>query len=281
MFKKRRRPTPHFKIPPPYNPIAGEQANLRQEGTAPFCAMMQVAEEDTYDDYVICRGFDTRILKFIDYEDGNDDKPGISVAKPFGKRKTGTYQIGEVYPALLPTQGNSGFSDFRQVSFTPPSPTEVNWRVGQNPGSVSGGGLEGGQPEDLDDTIEILYDHNEKVVNWLLIDGGGVDGTKVTFQIDGSASDASGSGELGSYKSASCSVLSASCGQYHLVGNAITVHDVVGCYFNEDNADLDGRKGHAELRVKGYSGDPTDCFWECVGLCCPPDEGQSYAELSL
>lgn len=171
MFRKRRRPTPSFKIPPPYNPMAGDHAQLRQEGTSPFCAMFQVAADDIYDDYVICRGFDTRILRFIDYAEGNADKPGISVAKPFGKRASGTYGIGEVYPALLPTQGNAGFSDFRQVIYTPPSPADVNWRVGQNPGVVTGG-LDGGQPEDLDDEIGILYDHNEKVVNWLLIDGG-------------------------------------------------------------------------------------------------------------
>lgn len=179
MFRKRRRPTPHFKVPSPYNPIHGDHAQLRQDGTSPFCAMMQVAAEDTYDDYVICRGFDTRILRFIDYAEGDENKPGISVAKPFGKRTAGTYEIGEIYPAFLPTQGNAGYSDFRQVIFTPPSPSAVDWRVGQNPGVVTGG-LEGGQPEGLSDTIGILYDHNEKVVNWLLIDSnGGGDGITV------------------------------------------------------------------------------------------------------
>lgn len=131
--------------------------------------MMQVAAADDYADHVICRGFDPRILKFIDYAVGDANKPGISVAKPFGKRIVDTYEIGEIYPALLPTQGNAEFTGFRQVTYTPPSPTSVDWRVGQNPGVVTGG-LEGGQPEDLNDTIGILYDHNGKVVNWLLID---------------------------------------------------------------------------------------------------------------
>lgn len=149
--------------------MQGEQANLRQDGTSPFCAMMQVAAEDTYADYVICRGFDTRILKFIDYEEGNADKPGISVAKPFGKRRTETYEIGEVYPAFLPTQGNAEFTDFRNVTYVPPSPVDVEWRVGQNPGVVTGG-LDGGQPADLTEAIEILRDHNGKSINWLLID---------------------------------------------------------------------------------------------------------------
>jgi hypothetical protein len=70
--------------------------------------MMQVAADDTYDDYVICRGFDPRILKFVDYASGDANKPGISVAKPFGKRTTGTYEIGEIYPAFLPNAGPYG-----------------------------------------------------------------------------------------------------------------------------------------------------------------------------
>jgi len=148
--------------------------------------MMQVAAEDTYSDYVICRGFDPRILKFIDYAEGDVDKPGISVAKPFGKRTAGTYEIGEVYPALLPTQGNDEFADFRKVTYTPPSPVGVNWRVGQNPGVVSGG-LDGGQPGSLSDSIQVLYDHNGKVVNWLLIDSavgsGGGGGDQILFHV--------------------------------------------------------------------------------------------------
>lgn len=175
MWRKRRRPTPHYKVPPPYNPLHGEQANLRQEGVSPFCAMVQVAAEDTHENYVVCRGFDPRILKFIDYAEGDASKPGISVAKPFGKRRTGTYEIGEIYPALLPTQGNADFMDFRQVTFIPPSPVGVNWRLGQNPGVVQGGGLDGGQPENLSGTIEILYDDSGKVINWLLIDSDGGD----------------------------------------------------------------------------------------------------------
>ena len=180
--------TPHLGHVP-YNAIAGDNANLRQEGTAPWCAMFQIASADVYDDYVICRGFDPRILKFIDYAEGDSDKPGVSVAKPFGKRKPDTYEVGEVYPAFLPTQGNAGFADFRQVVYTPPSPTAVKWRVGQNPG-VSVGGLDGGQPENLAGEIGILYDHNGKVVNWLLIDSnGGVDHYLFTMLEDMGMSD--------------------------------------------------------------------------------------------
>ena len=168
-FRKRRRPTPFYKIPPPFSPMAGDYAELHQSGTSPWCAMMQVAADDTYDDYVICRGFDPRILKFVDYASGDANKPGISVAKPFGKRTTGTYEIGEIYPAFLPTQGHTELNEFKQGPYFPPSPVAVKWRVGQNPGVVTGG-LDGGQPENLTDEIGILYDHNGKVVNWLLID---------------------------------------------------------------------------------------------------------------
>lgn len=180
MFKKRKVATPGFGHTP-YNPIQGEQANLRQDGTFPFCAMMQVAAEDTYENYVICRGFDTRLLRFIDYASGDSNRPGISVAKPFGKRTIGAYEIGEIYPAMLPTQGNAAFSDFRHVTHIPPSPVSVDWRVGQNPGVVTGGGLDGGQPADLTDAIEVLYDHNGKVINWLLIDNAGSSGATLDF----------------------------------------------------------------------------------------------------
>lgn len=186
MFRKRRRPTPGFKIPPPYNPMQGEQANLRQDGVSPYCAMMQIAAEDIYTNHVICRGFDPRILRFIDYASGNADKPGISVAKPFGKRIIGAYGIGEVYPAMLPTQGNADFSDFRNVTYTPPSPVNVDWRVGQNPG-VASSGLDRGHPDNLSDAIRILYDHNGKVINWLLIDNsgesGGGGGDQILFRV--------------------------------------------------------------------------------------------------
>ena len=167
VFRKRRRPTPHFKVPNPFNPIQGENANLRQDGFSPFCAMMQVMEEDTYDNFVICRGFDTRILRYMD---------NISVAKPFGKRKPGKYKVGEIYPAFLPTQGNVEFMDFRNVTYIPPSPSSVQWRLGQNPGVVSGG-LDGGQPENLSEKVGILYDNKGKVINWLLIDSKGEEGS--------------------------------------------------------------------------------------------------------
>ena len=163
MFKKRRVATPGLGHTP-YSPLAGGYADLQTKGVFPYCAMMQVAAEDTYEDYVICRGFDPRIMKFVDYEDSNPYKPGISVAKPFGNRIAGQYNIGEIYPALLPIQGSA--------SYTPPSPDTVEWRLGQNPGVVDGA-TDDGHPADLTEAIVLLLDHNEKHINWIFASSNG------------------------------------------------------------------------------------------------------------
>ena len=123
---------------------------------------MQVAAADTYEDYVVCRGFEPRLRRFIDYEAGNDDKLGISVAKPYGNRVTGAYEIGEVYPVFLPTQIVDGY--------IPPSPADVDWRIGQNPGTAADP-HDGGHPQALAEAIEEMTDHNGKSVNWLLFGG--------------------------------------------------------------------------------------------------------------
>lgn len=159
-FRKRRRPTPHFNVPPPYNPIGGDYAQLNMEGIMPYCALMQVAERDIYDDYVICRGFDTRIIKFVDYQEGDANSPGISVAKPFGCRGGRKYRRGEIYPAFLPIQGTA--------TYTPSTPSSVDWRLGQNPG-VASDPENGGHPGTLADGVHMLVDHNGIFVNWILI----------------------------------------------------------------------------------------------------------------
>jgi hypothetical protein len=160
-MKKRRRPTPEFKIPYPVHPIGAQYADLAAQGLFPYCAMMQVAKEDVHRDYVICRGFDIRMRKFIDYDATDEvNKPGIPVAKPYGKRVKGAYQIGQVFGAFLPTQG--------PTDYVPPSPSDVDWRVGQNPGVAE---TTPGHPADLDEAInELMTDDGEKYVNWMLID---------------------------------------------------------------------------------------------------------------
>jgi hypothetical protein len=159
-IRKRRTPTPGFRLPPPYQPITGEQAPLSVKGVFPYVAMMQVAKEDIHDDYVICRGFDVRIARFVDYAEGDEDKPGIPVAKPYGRRRPGTYHIGQIFPAIIPLQ-------------TPnPSPVDVPWRVGQNPGWATGGM---GHPQDLTEEVDFLRDDNDEYINWQLLDEGGND----------------------------------------------------------------------------------------------------------
>ena len=143
-IRKRRQPTPGFRIPPPFHPITGERAPLMAEGEFPYCAMMQVAAEDTHADYVICRGYDPRIRKFIDYDAADEDKPGVPVAKPYGKRQAGQYVVGQVFAALIPLT-----------------------RIGQTAGVAADSE---GHPAGLDEEVEILYTDDDIVVNWLLID---------------------------------------------------------------------------------------------------------------
>lgn len=171
MFRKRRRPTPNFQIPPPYDPIRGDFAELENDGIYPYCAMVQIAKEDVYEDYVVCRGFDPRIQKFIDFAENSSENPGISVAKPYGSRGTSKYgvgkgsarkfRIGEIFPAFLPTQGTA--------SFTPPSPVEIEWRLGQNPGVAETAQDHAGQPSGLSDVVSLLYDHNGIAIDWMLV----------------------------------------------------------------------------------------------------------------
>jgi hypothetical protein len=267
MFRKRRRPTPHFKIPSPYNPIHGDQANLRQDGVSPFCAMMQVMQEDTYEDYVICRGFDPRILRYME---------NISVAKPYGKRTTGTYEVGEIYPALLPTQGNANFMDFRNVTYMPPSPVDVNWRLGQNPGVVTGG-QEGGQPENLSDAIEILYDHNGKVVNWLLIDAVGGDGA-ATIQYKIESIELATEGPYTGKIIATVIVETAPCSRDFLIGESVEVVDHSRCVFDLAEPELVDVWGWATEQValsteEGVEpGTLTPCHWAADDRCCTEAE---------
>lgn len=279
-FRKRRRPTPYYKIPPPFSPITGDHAELYQDGTHPFCAMFQVAAEDTYDDYVICRGFDPRILRFIDYALGDPSKPGISVAKPFGKREAGKYEIAEVYPALLPTQGNTKITDFKHGPFVPPSPTAVKWRVGQNPGVVTGG-TTGGQPESLTDEIGILYDHNGKVVNWLLIDSNTVASCeRIYFEVleantgtsDEPCAEAGETDDFTSIVQLTVKVLGRICtGASVQLGDTAYVYDDAVCLTGDESLlALVGRKGWATMMVTGTSELTAKCcHWHLDGLCCP------------
>lgn len=148
MFRKRKQPTPDFKLPPPYQPITGERAPLMVEGVFPYTAMMQVAETDTHDDYLVCRGFDVRMRRF---------SYSISVAKPMGMRYKGSYQVGQIFPAILPLQTSNA------------SPTDVPWRVGQNPGVAT---VSQGHPASLSEKVDFLKDDNGIYIAWQILDEG-------------------------------------------------------------------------------------------------------------
>jgi len=148
MLRKHKQPTPGFKLPSPHNPVTGARASLKVDGVFPYTAMMQVAEADTHDDYLVCRGFDVRIGKFC---------ASISVAKPMSSRQAGVYTVGQIFPAILPLQTSN------------PSPSSVPWRVGQNPGVSA---TSEGHPADLDEEVGFLKDDDEVYVAWQILDGG-------------------------------------------------------------------------------------------------------------
>jgi hypothetical protein len=121
--------------------------------------MMQIAKADTYENYVVCRGYDTRDQRHYDYDESDADKNGIPVAKPYGNRVAGLYQVGQVFPAILP------------IGMAPPKDPVREVHLGQNPGKVeSGGEGERGHPSSLAYKFEHLKDEDGKYINWLLLD---------------------------------------------------------------------------------------------------------------
>ncbi len=131
----------------PINPITNEHDAWRAEGVFPHSALMQVAETDTHDDYVVCRGFEPR--------DGGY-RADISVAKPYGYRVAKAYLVGEVYMATLP------LGPMVVPTSTPFGP------LGQNPGV---GDTTTGQPEDLDEDVDLLYDGSGVLIEWMFVCG--------------------------------------------------------------------------------------------------------------
>ncbi len=153
--RRRKNPTPHFKILPPLQPQTGERAKLLVEGIYPYCALMQVVETDTHCNYVVCRGWDPRVRAYF------TETPGIPVAKPYGKRFKGVYRVGQVFPCVLPLP--AGFKD---GNLTVP-------RIGQNPGEVEAAGGEcRGHPFDLTEEVTLLTDDDGVFINWMILDNG-------------------------------------------------------------------------------------------------------------
>lgn len=144
--RKRRNPTPAFKLPPPTNPFNMETAGVQAEGVFPHSALWQVVEEDTHADYLVCQGYDPREGRYFE---------SMAVAKPYGSRITGAYTVGQVFQAWLPL---APFEIPSTCNFGP---------LGQNPGKAE---TTQGHPEDLDEAIELLYDDDGVAINWMIMD---------------------------------------------------------------------------------------------------------------
>lgn len=245
--RKRRNPTPHFRQPPPYEPMTGEVEQLLVEGRYPYCALMQVVEEDTHCNYVVCRGWDPRSRVYL------TETPGFPVAKPYSRRMKGLYRIGEVYPALLPLP--AGFKD---GSLTVP-------RIGQNAGRTEGTITDcRSHPLDLDQEVVLLVDDDGTFVSWMFLDQGP---PRVYFELQEVLSQFAASPDniVDAWQKTWDPTANSGTGGFLTCGNTIRVGDL-----NE--------VGH-EAGIGGYGSGtmhPTeaDPYWVCVidDLCCPGDE---------
>lgn len=136
MKRKRATPAPAFRQPQPFNPITGQFSKIGPSGgVLSYCAMMQVIEEDTHDDYLVCRGFDPHTQKFYS---------SLPVAKPYGLRGQFPYEVAQVFPAI-----------------------KARTAMGRTPGVSS---KTVGHPADLSEELEILYDDSGVAVEFLLLD---------------------------------------------------------------------------------------------------------------
>lgn len=135
VLKRKRALAPYFKVPQPLNPLTGQRAPIGNPVDLTRIAMVQVSDEDTHDNYVVCRLFDPECGKLLF---------DVPVAKTYGTRGTFPYRIGEVYPAAKPRT-----------------------RLGDNAGVAS---TSTGHPADLDEEVEMLVDDDNNPVAWLLLD---------------------------------------------------------------------------------------------------------------
>jgi hypothetical protein len=144
-WRKRATPAPAFKQPSPFNPTTGQHAAIGPDSPIPAVGMFRVIATDTYDDYVVCQGYDLTTDPACKYL-----LKSVAVAKPYGVRGTFPYQVGWVLAAC---KARSVFGD--------------------NPGVAS---VTVGQPANLGEAIDMLKDANGNPINWLdLGSAGGVD----------------------------------------------------------------------------------------------------------
>lgn len=159
MFRKQRQPAPYFKMPgAPFNPATGERAPLgRPPHKGTTLATFQVVgddpdnpnQADNHPNYIVCRGFDPDIdptFRYLHDPHTSEDSTPINVAKPYALRGTFPYKLGQVIIAA-----------------------KIRTRIGDNQGVAAD---HFGQPEDLEETLDLLEDDNGVAVSWLDLDCG-------------------------------------------------------------------------------------------------------------
>lgn len=158
MYRRRRVVAPHFKVPPPFNPATGEQAPIgRLPPSKTRLAMFQVIEEDTHENYLVCRGFDPEVGKFF-HE--------LSVAKAYSERGKYNHTVGQVFPAA-----------------------KFKTKLGDNSGMAS---VSVGQPADLDEEVVFVTDDEDRKLLWTEIAGGT---NAIVFELKNSIAPSNPSGE--------------------------------------------------------------------------------------
>ena len=171
MDRKRKSPASGFKQLSPFNPISGQYAGMGGPSVASRISMAQVIEADTYDNVLVCRGWDL------------DKDPNCKylinrmvVGKPYGVRGTFPYAVGNMLPVV-----------------------KVRTHFGDTPGMAH---TTVGQPADLNEAVDILVDDDGKPVAWLVLDGSGgsalIGKLDKTLSYDGSATVSVWTGDSGS-----------------------------------------------------------------------------------
>ena len=148
-FRKRKSPTPAFKMPPPYDPFIGQTAGLPGAKDLTRVALFQVIEEDTHDNYLVCRGFDPETKRLYD---------SINIAKPYAVRGENHYSIAEIICCAKPL-------------------TRLGINSGRAESTI-------GQPTYLDEEIVLLLDDDENPINWMEIGGAGAEVSQEKFYND-------------------------------------------------------------------------------------------------
>jgi hypothetical protein len=214
-----------------------------------------VANADTHDNYVTCRGFDPESQKFLE---------SVNVGKPYGLRGTYPYQLAEVYPAM-----------------------KARTRIGDTPGMAE---YTTGHPADLDETVEILRDDDGNPIEWLLLDSGGTGGTAPIIQfrvLSASPWELGDEPECENAIRINGSVIEIICGEAEVdIGDRLQIWDPRHCYFDVPMDVLTGAIGTAVKMANTFESDygtiteycaeydelleEGNCRWVVVGglTCC-------------